>query len=177
MLLCLPGRPKNTQPVERSLENECGRHPIDGSRALGTGDVQRDKRTGDGHGRKPFIPKDARARRKRPKIAHEGAGRLRARTFRSIHVERQADDERRGVKFIHERDEPRRVLAKFRAPDRDKWRRDPPLHIGERKADGLGAEIGADEPLPGADAKSQTVEFQNFRRHHAPFNTSLCIYI
>src|SRR5580700_2097171 len=62
MLFCLRGGAKPAQPVERSLENECGRHPIDRSRALGTRDVLRDQRTGDGHGRKPFIPKDARAR-------------------------------------------------------------------------------------------------------------------
>ena len=158
MLFCLRGRAEPAQPVERSLENEGGRHSIDGSRALGTGDVQRDQRPGDGSCRKPFIPKDARARRKRTKIAREGARRLRARTFRSIHIERQADDERRGVKFIHERDEPRRVLGKFRAPDRDKRRCDPPLHVGERKADSLGAEIGADErcPAPMRRAKSSS---------------------
>ena len=91
--------------------------------------------------------------------------------FASVHVQRQADDERRGIEFIHERDEPRRVLGEFRAPDRVQRRRDPPLDVGKREADGLAAEIGADEPLTGADAKRQTIEFQNFRRHRAPFNT------
>src|SRR5580704_15596002 len=79
---CSRGWAKPAQPVERSLENKGGHHLIDDSRALGTRGVLRDQRTSDGLGRKPFIPKDARARRKRPKFAREGASRLCAWTFR-----------------------------------------------------------------------------------------------
>ncbi len=42
LLFCLTCRAKPAQPVERSLENERRRHPIDDSSALGTGDVLRD---------------------------------------------------------------------------------------------------------------------------------------
>src|ERR1700704_1197416 len=74
-VLCSYGGPEPRHPVERALQEKGRRHPIDDFGPLGAGNVLRDQRTDDSRGRKPLIPKDARAPRKLLEIAREGAGR------------------------------------------------------------------------------------------------------
>ena len=81
------------KPVERALKDEACRGRIDPFGPLGARDVHFEQRPFSRNRRKPLIPIDEGQRRLLLHVAHEGARRLHARTRRSVHVHRQADDE------------------------------------------------------------------------------------
>ena len=78
-------------------------------------------------------------------IAGKGAGRLRAGAFAAVHVDGQAQHEADGVAFGRERQQPRRIRLECLALDGFDAGRQPPVRIGDGDADGLGAEIEADQ--------------------------------
>ena len=78
-------------------------------------------------------------------IAGKGAGRLRARTLAAVHVDRQAEHEADGLAFARDREQPRRIRLERLALDGLDAGREPAVRIGHGDADGLGAEIEADQ--------------------------------
>ena len=78
-------------------------------------------------------------------IAGKGAGRLRARTLAAVHVDRQAEHEADGITFARDRQQPRRIGLEGLAMERFDAGREPAIGIGHGNANGLGAEIEADE--------------------------------
>ncbi|VFU07195.1 protein of unknown function [Methylocella tundrae] len=164
-LLWRVGEP--AQPVQRALQDVSGRHLVDHLSAFGARGVLLDQRARHRGGRKAFVPIDERPRHEGAEAAHKGARRLHARSFRSIHIQRQADDQRCDLEFVHELDQPGGVLREFGALDRLQRGCDAALDIGERKADGFRAEIDADETLTRAQARPEVDDIQNFRSHSA----------
>ena len=78
-------------------------------------------------------------------IAGEGAGRLRARSFAGVHVDGQAEHEAGGVALGGDGEQARRVGLERLALDGPDAGREPAVGIGHRDADGLGAQIEADQ--------------------------------
>ena len=79
------------------------------------------------------------------KVAGKGAGRLRARSLAAVHVDGQAEHEADRIAFARERQQPRRIGLERLALDRLDAGREPAVGIGNGDADGLGAEIEADQ--------------------------------
>ena len=79
------------------------------------------------------------------KIAGEGARRLRARTFGAIHVDGKAEHEGGGLAFGGEHEKPRGVGGEILARNGLDAGGEPPVGIARGDADGLGAEIEADQ--------------------------------
>ena len=134
------------QPVERALQNIGSGHFIDDGGPFGARRVLRDQGAGDGGGGKPLVPGDERAGTQRAKIAHKSMRRLHTRTGTAIHVERHADDQCSGVEFVHDGYQFLRIDAEFGARQRLKRRRNPPLNIRQRQADGDRTKVDADQP-------------------------------
>ena len=78
-------------------------------------------------------------------IAGKRPGRLRARPFAGVHVDRQAEHEADGVALGGDREQPRRVGLEGLALDGLDAGGEPAVGIGHRDADGLGAEIEPDQ--------------------------------
>ena len=83
----------------------------------------------------------------RRQIADEGAGRLRARSLRSVEIDGQADDQPARAMLFREAEKPLRVGLELRPADGFKRRRDLAHHVGKRKPDGLGANVQAKQAL------------------------------
>ena len=78
-------------------------------------------------------------------IAGERPGRLRARAFAAVHVDGQPEHEADDVALSGEREQPRRIGLERLARDGLDAGREPAIGIGDGDADGLGAEIEADQ--------------------------------
>ncbi len=71
---------------------------------------------------------------------------MHARPFAAVHVERQADDERRDGVLIEELEQTLRVRRELHPADGLERRRDAALDVRDREPDRLRAEIDAHEP-------------------------------
>ena len=80
------------------------------------------------------------------KVAREGAGRLRARAFAAVHVDGQAKHEADRLAFARDGQQAGGVLLESLALDGLDPGGKPAVRIGDGNADGLGAEIKADQP-------------------------------
>ena len=78
-------------------------------------------------------------------IAGEGARRLRARTFGAVHVDGKAEHEGGGLAFGREHEKPRGISGEILARDGLDAGGEPPVGIARGDADGLGAEVEADQ--------------------------------
>jgi hypothetical protein len=123
------------------LQDEGGGHLVDHLAAPFAAGVGVNERAGDGGGRQPFVPEDDRQRGEAAKVADEGTGRLDARSFRSVHVERQADDQSGDPMFGGQLQQGRRVGLELAPPDGGQRRADPPFRVADGDADGLGAQV------------------------------------
>ena len=81
------------QPVERALQDEDRGVFVDHLGAPGAAHVHADQFAFDRDGGEPLVPQRDRQIGELGKIAGEGAGRLRARAFAAVHVDRQAEHE------------------------------------------------------------------------------------
>ena len=119
---------------------------VDHLGAAGAANVHADQFALDGGGRQPLVPQRDGKAGEVGEIAGKGAGRLRARALAAVHVDRQAEHEADGVAFG-------RDIARSRAASALKalrWMRfdagrEPAVGVGHGDADGLGAEIEADQ--------------------------------
>ena len=137
------GAPRHA--VERTLEDVGGRHLVDDLAAALAAGIGVDQRAGDGGGRQALVPEEYGQRGQLAEVAGEGAGRLDARALGAVHVERQAEHQagdgvlRRGFEQLL------RVGRELRALNGEKRRGDPPARVGQGQADGLGAEVEAEQ--------------------------------
>ena len=97
-------RRKPREPVERALQDEDGGVLVDHLGALRAAHVGGDQVALDRGGREPLVPQADRQRGQLGEIARKGARRLRARTFRAVHVDRQAEHEAGRVALGGERE-------------------------------------------------------------------------
>ncbi len=79
------------------------------------------------------------------KLRREGAGRLRARAFAAVHVDRQTEHEPDGIAFRRERQQALGVGGELGAGDGFDCGRQPAIRIARCNPDGLGAEVEADQ--------------------------------
>ena len=96
-------------------------------------------------GGEPLVPQRDRKIGQPGKIAGEGAGRLRARSFAGVHVDGQAEHEADGAALGGDGDQARRVGRERLALDGPDPGREPAVGIGHRDADGLGSEVESDQ--------------------------------
>jgi hypothetical protein len=150
---------------------------IDHCGALAAADVGRDQLTFDRGGRQALVPQGDGKIGEARKVAGKGARRLRARTLRSIHVDRQAEHETDRATLGGKPQKPRRVGGKTRALDGLDAGRKPPVRIADRNANGLGAEIEADQRAARAKMARRFDKRENESDHRRPlgngFNRAL----
>ena len=138
--------PRNLgQTIQRALQDEHRGVLVDHFGALGAADVHADQFALDRRGRKPLVPQSDGQIGEGGKVAGKGAGRLRARSLAAVHVDGQAEHEAHRIAFGRERQQPRRVGLERLALDCLDAGREPAVGIGNGNADGLGAEIEADQ--------------------------------
>ena len=133
------------QPVQRALQDEDRGMLVDHLGASGAADVHADQFALDGSGREPLVPQRDGEAGEVGKIAGKGAGRLRARPLAAVHVDGQAEHEADRIAFARDRQQPRRIGLEGLALDGLDAGREPAIGIGHGDADGLGAEIEADQ--------------------------------
>ena len=83
---------------------------------------------------------------------------MRARTFASIHIQREPDNKRRNLELGDPLHEDRGVFGKACAADRIERRGKPALDIGKRQADRLGADIKPHQPIEAAQPRGEFFE-------------------
>ena len=118
---------------------------VDHLGAAGAAHVHADQFALDRRGRQPLVPQRDGQSGEPGKIAGKGAGRLRARPLAAVHVDGQAEHEADRVALGRYRQQPRRVGLERLALDGLDAGREPAVGIGHRDADGLGAEVEADQ--------------------------------
>ena len=103
----------------------------------------------DGCRRQSLVPECNRQFGQFREIAGEGARRLRARTFRAVHIDRQAEHEADRAALGRQRQQPFRVSREIFARHGLDAGRQPPVRIADRDADGFGTEIEPDQAAAG----------------------------
>jgi hypothetical protein len=133
------------QPVERALQDEDGGVLVDHLGAPRPADVGGDELALDRGGGEPLVPQADRQLGQARQVAREGAGRLRARTFAAVHVDREPEHKARCLALGRQRQQSLRISGKILARDRLDGSGKPPVGIAGGDADGLAAEVEADQ--------------------------------
>ena len=144
------------QRVDRPLQYVCGRQLVDQLGASGAAGVGVDQRARDRLRRPAFVPQQHRQAHVGD-VAGEGAGRLAARAFAAVQVQRQADDDAGDILLLEECDQRRLVGGELGAADGLRGGRDAPAGVAQGDADRLGADIQARQPAalrqPGGEGR------------------------
>ncbi len=135
------------QPVKRSLKHPGRGHLVDHFAAAPPRGIRLQQRPRDGCGGKPFVHQHKRAGTDFRKIPGKGAGGLRGRAGRAVHVERQADDQGANAVFRDQRLEHRSVFSEFSALERDQRGSDGSQRVAERETNGLFTEIESEQAV------------------------------
>ena len=133
------------EPVQRALQDEDRGVLVDHRRALFAADIGGDQLALDRGGGQPFVPERDRQFGELGEIAREGAHRLRARPFAAVHVQRQAEHEAGAAALRGEREQTLGVEREGLARDGLDAGGEPPVGIGGGDADGLGADVEAEQ--------------------------------
>ncbi len=136
---------------------------IDYSLAFGAAGVGLDQRPFDGRRRQPLVPQRNRQSGELRQIARKGPRRLRARPFTAVHIDRQAEQESRGFTLTGKLQNACGVQLKPRPRDGLDRSGDAAIRIAGRDADGLGAEIQAEQR---AALRQQRCGFHERRNRH-----------
>ena len=118
---------------------------IDDGLALLAACVGLNERALDRRSRQALVPKRNRQIGQLSQIAGKRAGRLRARTFAAIHVQRQSKHETDNTPLLGELKKAPRIAGKTRPRKRDDRRGQPAAGVANRDSDGFGAKIESDQ--------------------------------
>src|SRR5579871_1216862 len=156
-----------THPVERALQDKRRGHLVYQLRAAATRRIGVDQRARDRRCRESLVPKCHGEIASPGKIAREGAGRLRRRTFAAVHVERQSDDKAADAMLADDRLELRRIEREFAACEGRQRRSDRDARIGKRKPDRLFTEIEPQQARTRLQRRPQALEVDDAHRLEA----------
>lgn len=116
------------------------------------------KRPLGGNRRHAFVPEGDGKVRQPLKIADEGARRLRARAFGAIHIDRKADDDATDIVALERGKKRFGVLREFLAHHHLTRRRQRQSAVGDRKTDGLGAEVEPGQRLARSEKSGEFLQ-------------------
>jgi hypothetical protein len=133
------------QPVECALQDISGGVLVDHRLAAGAACIRLDESALNCRGRQPLVPKRDRKFREPREITGKGAGRLHARTFGPVHVDRQSEHETDDVPLAGEGQEPLGVGIEASAKDGRDRSGEPAIRVAHGDADGLGSKVEAHE--------------------------------
>jgi hypothetical protein len=153
------------QAVQRSLQDEHGRVLIYGFGPAGAAHVGSNKLALGRRGGQPLIPQRDRKLRHAGEVPRKCAGRLRARAFAPIHVDRQAEHKTDGLAFACKRQQTRGIHAKMFSPDCFNGGRNSPGRIARGNAYGLAAEIEPKQRTTRRQVSGRLDERKDQRRH------------
>ena len=112
---------------------------------MSAGSVRLDHEPVGRHGGPTFVPQLDGQTQSLRQVAREGAARLRARPFRSIHVERQAEHETKDLALRYQLAQALGVLSELASRDRLDPAGDALTRVAGGDSEPLRAEIEADE--------------------------------
>ena len=127
------------------MQNIHGGVLIDHRRAFRAADVMSDQLAFDRGRGQPLVPQRDRQRRELGEVAGEGSGRLRARAFRAVHVDGQAEHEADCGALGGKRQQAVGVGGEIGARDGLDPGCKSAVGIARGHADGFGAEVEADQ--------------------------------
>jgi len=153
------------QAIEGALQDVRRGHLVDDFGAALARGIRFEQRARHGGRRKPFVPEHDRHVVQRDEVAGEGARGLRRRSLASVHVQRQADDQSADAVRLDETMKLRRIRRELAALQRLERRGDGQKRVGERKPDGLLAEIESDQAAARRKQRLQLGKIEN--RHLA----------
>ena len=119
------------------------RHPRDGAVRLAAEYAQIP--VINGGGRQPLVPQRDRQIGQLRQVAGKGAGGLSARTFRTIHIDRESEHQSCGAPLSGKFEDTLGIAVKTGARNGLDRRRNPSIGIAGGNPDGLGAEIKTDQ--------------------------------
>ena len=157
------------EPVERALQDEHRGVLVDHRRALFPADVGRDQLALDRGGGQPLVPERDRQIGEFGEVAREGAGGLRAGSFAAVHVERQAEHETNAATFGGESQHTFGIEGEGFAGNRFHAGGEPAVGVRGGDADGLGADIEAEQSAAQRQVRGGLAHFDDGGRHETTF--------